>query len=497
MSFVAAATALGASAATAAAIGAAAPAVIGGVAAVAGGAIAAKGAKSAAQTQANAALDANATNKAMFDEQVALQAPFRDTGLAANNRLAFLLGLTPGSTSGAPTTPTAAPTMGISPTPSFGGLSPQMLTQGSDGVFAPPAGPAPVMESMDAIRARLAPQFADPGTLEAEAQAESSRQQQAASVYQQGQSQAQQAQSQIQQAQSQAQQPTQPANNLSTFGSLAQQFGQAEFAADGAPKVPAFNQAVPTAPTQANFQDMPAFNPDMMKEDPGYQFRLDQGMKGVNNSAAARGGLLSGAALKATDQYNQDYASGEYGNAFNRYQTTRGNKLQDYLTNQNTGQQNFQNQNTAYNTNLNKYSLNRANSLQDYSSAFDRFQTNRSNVINPLLSLSGVGQQATNQTSNAAQNYGAQSAAAVTGAGNAMAAGQVGSANALGGAFSGASNAFSQNQLMNLLLSRNNGNSSGGVTPPNPLFTSGSFGASTSGGVTPPNPFFLGGSLGD
>lgn len=52
--------------------------------------------------------------------------------------------------------------------------------------------------------------------------------------------------------------------------------------------------------------------------DPGYQFRLNEGMKALERSAAARGGLLSGGAGKALSRYGQDYASGEYQNAYNR-----------------------------------------------------------------------------------------------------------------------------------------------------------------------------------
>jgi hypothetical protein len=60
-------------------------------------------------------------------------------------------------------------------------------------------------------------------------------------------------------------------------------------------------------------------------QDPGYWFRLQQGEQGVRNAAAAGSGALSGAALKDLLGYNQDMASTEYGNAFNRYQTTQGN----------------------------------------------------------------------------------------------------------------------------------------------------------------------------
>lgn len=52
--------------------------------------------------------------------------------------------------------------------------------------------------------------------------------------------------------------------------------------------------------------------------DPGYGFRLSEGMKALDRQAAARGGLMSGGALKAAQRYGQDYASGEFGNAYRR-----------------------------------------------------------------------------------------------------------------------------------------------------------------------------------
>jgi hypothetical protein len=59
--------------------------------------------------------------------------------------------------------------------------------------------------------------------------------------------------------------------------------------------------------------------------DPGYQFRLDQGMRGVNASLAAKGGLLSGAAVKAAANYNQGFASNEFGQAYNRFVNNQSN----------------------------------------------------------------------------------------------------------------------------------------------------------------------------
>lgn len=56
---------------------------------------------------------------------------------------------------------------------------------------------------------------------------------------------------------------------------------------------------------------------DLVNE-PGYQFRLSEGQKGVERSAAGRGGLFSGQAGKELLRYGQGFASNEYQNAFNR-----------------------------------------------------------------------------------------------------------------------------------------------------------------------------------
>lgn len=55
--------------------------------------------------------------------------------------------------------------------------------------------------------------------------------------------------------------------------------------------------------------------------DPGTGFRLKTGMEALDRSAAARGGLLSGATLKGAQRYGQDLGSQEFQNAFNRYVT--------------------------------------------------------------------------------------------------------------------------------------------------------------------------------
>jgi hypothetical protein len=69
------------------------------------------------------------------------------------------------------------------------------------------------------------------------------------------------------------------------------------------------------------------FGMDQFQQDPGYAFRMSEGMKGLERSAAARGGLLSGGTLKGIQRYGQNLASQEYQNAFNRYGIERERRL--------------------------------------------------------------------------------------------------------------------------------------------------------------------------
>ena len=178
--------------------------------------------------------------------------------------------------------------------------------------------------------------------------------------------------------------------------------------------------------------------------DPGYAFRLSEGLKGMNATAAARGGLLSGNALRAGQEYGQQLGSQEYQNAFNRYQA------------------------------------NRAQQAQEYGNAFNRFQTERTNTLAPLQSLAGLGQSATQQAQQASQNYatgagnvlgnfGAAQAGNIIGQGNARASGYIGGANAISGGVGQGINFYQNQNLVNTLLAnRNLGGGGGGYIMPEP-----------------------------
>jgi hypothetical protein len=68
----------------------------------------------------------------------------------------------------------------------------------------------------------------------------------------------------------------------------------------------------------------PGSQQQMLEMDPGYGFRLGEGLKALERMQASRGNFLSGGALKAGQRFAQDTASQEYGNAYNRLANIAG-----------------------------------------------------------------------------------------------------------------------------------------------------------------------------
>lgn len=242
----------------------------------------------AAETQAQAAEQGTAAQERMFERQVQLQEPWRQSGIAAQNRLLTLLGINPNVAAA-------------------GG--------GGGGGFG--------------IAGAISDQIARAGAG-----------------------------------------TTAPGLTVDTtspdFGKYAKEFGMTQFTAD-----------------------------------PGYAFRLSEGQKALERSAAARGGLLSGAAGKALTRYGQEMGSQEYQNAFNRYQAERAAQL------------------------------------------------------NPLQSLAGVGQTSANTLTSAAGTMGQNIAEGIGSAAAARASGYVGGANAINQAVGQGINLYglyNQNQLYNRMF---------------------------------------------
>ena len=85
--------------------------------------------------------------------------------------------------------------------------------------------------------------------------------------------------------------------------------------------VDAINQLAKLYGPTGEYTQMPTL--EQLQMDPSYAFREQQGMKALQQSAAAKGGLLSGSTLKGIQNYSQGLASEEYGNAYNRFMANR------------------------------------------------------------------------------------------------------------------------------------------------------------------------------
>lgn len=65
------------------------------------------------------------------------------------------------------------------------------------------------------------------------------------------------------------------------------------------------------------------FDASKMADDPGYAFRMSEGLKALERSGSAKGQTLSGGAMKSLADYSQGLASQEYGKAFDRWSQNR------------------------------------------------------------------------------------------------------------------------------------------------------------------------------
>jgi hypothetical protein len=192
----------------------------------------------------------------------------------------------------------------------------------------------------------------------------------------------------------------------------------------------------------------------LANKDPGYGFRMSEGLKAVDRQAAARGGLISGNALKASQMYGQEAASQEYGNAFNRYQTIRGNTLQPFQMGAAAGQSAAAMQGQA-NANFGTAGANAAMAQGAAYGAFGQGASgaygNAGNAMGTAYGNFGQG------TTGVLGAYGTNATNALTGAANAQASGIVGGANAFNQGLGGISNLANTYYMNSLLSGRNNG----------------------------------------
>ena len=114
------------------------------------------------------------------------------------------------------------------------------------------------------------------------------------------------------------------------------------------------------------------FGMEDFQQDPGYNFRLAEGEKALNRSFASKLGVQSGAASKALNRFNQDYASNEFGKAYDRYNTNQTNQWNRLGTLSGSGQtaaNTLGNQGAQAATQANSYLLDSAQNRADASAA--------------------------------------------------------------------------------------------------------------------------------
>ena len=287
-----------------------AAAVAGGVGGLASAAIGSKAAKKASRAQVAAADAAMKNERDIFAQQTALQEPFRQGGLAAQDRLMTLLGLQPrqANAMGRPT----------STQPGHNAIHSYDIPGG--GQYSIPGWGGDYAQAIPLANATGGVNAMDLGGLQVD--------------------------------------PNDP-----DFGKYARDFGVQDF-----------------------------------EEDPGYAFRLSEGQKALDRSAAARGGLQSGGALKAAARFGQQMGSQEYGRAFDRYQINRANQLQ------------------------------------------------------PLQSLMGSGQSSANTLGESLGNMGSNISELQLQSGNARASGYMGAANAMVSGIGGVTNAIQQQSYLDQIL---------------------------------------------
>ncbi len=144
-----------------------------------------------------------------------------------------------------------------------------------------------------------------------------------------------------------------------------------------------------------------SFTPGDLTQTPGYQFQLQQGQEALDRKAAAGGGFYSGAALKAATGFNQNLASTTFDNEYNR--------------------------------------------------AFNAYQTNRANTLNPLQALAGQGQTSAN-TVGGIQTGGANALTSLmTGLGNSQAANAINTGNQISSGLNSGLSAWQQANYLSQL----------------------------------------------
>jgi len=293
-------------------IGAVAPTVIGGL-------MGSDASSSAANTQSQGAADALALQRQVYNETVARNAPYLTTGTAANNRLGFLLGLNPTSSD-------AESIYNLGYKDPYTAAFREAEKAGSDSLNTAGADSATPYKTIAQMLGYQDAFQKDFGSTQAWLQ-----------------------------------------QNFGTtnMDALLKAYANKKTGLTEPGAIPDPNAAGVNDPAFGSLAR--SFSMNDFEQDPGYAFRVSEGQKALERSAAARGTSLGGAQQKALTRYGQDMGS------------------------------------------------------QEYSAAYNRFNTNQGNLFSRLSSLANSGQSAANNTSSAGQNYATNGGNLITGSAQAQA----------------------------------------------------------------------------
>jgi len=139
------------------------------------------------------------------------------------------------------------------------------------------------------------------------------------------------------------------------------------------------------------------FNQADLYNDPGYQFAVEQGQRGLNTQAAKSGLLGSGRALKEATQYGQGMAEGQFNNVYNR------NLNKFNIENEALG--NLASRGETAGTRMGNLMLNMGNQRADYRSnrGEERLNLTKNLIGGAATILSGIGDYLTNFGNEPAQ----------------------------------------------------------------------------------------------
>lgn len=156
---------------------------------------------------------------------------------------------------------------------------------------------------------------------------------------------------------------------------------------------PAFTYEDFQKPADFTYDKFTAPDANAVFADPGYQFRRDEANRAFMNNRAAQGTANTGGTIKDFLNYNQNAASQEYNNVWNRdygaYQTNFSNALNAYTTNFNnalgTYATNRNNAVDAYNSRyqtqyIDPWNIANTSALETFQPTFTAWQTNAANV---------------------------------------------------------------------------------------------------------------------